>query len=102
MRTSLTLLLTLVLLSLASPGLAQPRLRDLKGKAAAANAIPEKLPAWDVKGRGETQEEAEKDALGKARALLEEYLRRRQPPLRWSPSPNYIRDHLVAGAPQRR
>jgi hypothetical protein len=99
MRTSLTLLLSLLLLSLASSaGRSQPR--PLRGKPRAAAKAIEPPPKWEVKGLGETMEEAEKDALARARTLVEEYLRARQPPVRWSPPLAYLRDHLVVGEPQ--
>jgi hypothetical protein len=58
-------------------------------------------PTWDVKGWGKTQAEAEKDALAKARDLVKEYLRRQDPPVLWTPTPEFVRDHLVKGPARR-
>ncbi|HYT90540.1 MAG TPA: hypothetical protein VEL76_17670 [Gemmataceae bacterium] len=101
MRTSLTVFMTVALLSLASGGSAQTQPAAGKGKLAPDKARADKTARWEVKGRGETIEEAEKVALARARTLVEEHLRRQQPPLRWSPSAEYIRAHLVSGSPQR-
>jgi hypothetical protein len=103
MRISLLLLLSLLLLSLTSAGSAQPRPLGGKGKGKAATEKAHTLkPArWEVKALGQTIEEAEKEALAKARTLVAEYLRRQQPPLTWVPSLSYIREHLLSSVPQR-
>jgi hypothetical protein len=70
-------------------------------KAVAKKEAPD-LPTWEVKGWGQTQEDAELSALKKARDVVEDYLRRRSPPVRWTPTVDYVRDHLKQGAAQRR
>jgi hypothetical protein len=73
-----------------------------KAKALAAPAAPEGfLMQEEVKGWGATQEDAEKDALEKARVLVENYLKRANPPLRWKPSAAFVHQHLLVGEPRR-
>jgi hypothetical protein len=66
--------------------------------AAAINAAV----SWEVKGWGRNQEEAEQDALARARQRLAAHLRKQERPLVWTPSTKYIRNHLVTGPPTRR
>src|SRR5437660_363156 len=89
MRISLTLLLSLALLVLASGGAALADKGKAKGKTTPGKARVEPPTQLSVKGRGQTLEDAEKDALERARAQVMKYLQKRQPPLRWSPSPAY-------------
>ncbi len=57
--------------------------------------------SWEVKGWGRNQEEAEQDALARARLRLAAHLRKQERPLAWTPTTNYIRTHLVTGPAQR-
>jgi hypothetical protein len=59
------------------------------------------VPTWPVLGRGRTLEEAEKDALDKAREIVASYLLRQDPPIRWTPPGEFIKHHLLAANPQR-
>ena len=59
------------------------------------------LASWEVKGWGRNQSEAEKSALGKAQQRVADYLRHREPPFTWTPSTDYINQHLVSGPPRR-
>lgn len=52
--------------------------------------------AWTIEGTyAETREEAERDALAKARTSVEEYLRSLEPPVFWTPSQEYVNARLV-------
>jgi hypothetical protein len=54
-----------------------------------------------VDGFGQDRANAELHALGEAQKHITIWLRTRQPPLNWTPSVAYIRDHLLVGDPQR-
>jgi hypothetical protein len=81
------------------------------GKALAVAIPKEGLPdaaafqaavSWEVKGWGRNQEEAEQDALARARHRLAAHLRKQERPLVWTPPTKYIRTHLVTGPSTRR
>ena len=70
--------------------------------AQAAEAKPAaNEPSWEVRGWGQNQEEAEQDALRRAVGKVKDYLARERPPVRWTPTPDYIHDHLQTGPAQR-
>jgi hypothetical protein len=69
--------------------------------AKAAKAADED-PSWEVRGWGQSREEAEQDALRRAARRLKDYLRSQEPPVLWTPTPEYVRDHLQRGAAKRR
>jgi hypothetical protein len=110
MISRLAVLLHLVLLaaaliwwlpgSCAAQGGAAPA-KEGKVMAAAAD-VPVWQPAEPVEGYGQTEEEAVQRALARARDLVEDYLRRQSPPVRWTPKVEYVRDRLLRGQPQRR
>lgn len=91
------------------------KMRAIKGQAAPpagreadvdADIVPEKPAptrgiAWQVKGWGRNQTEAEADALEKATNGLAAYLQHLNPPLTLTPSTTYVRDRLIRGAPRR-
>jgi outer membrane murein-binding lipoprotein Lpp len=71
-----------------------------------ADIVPEKPAptrgiAWQVKGWGRDQTEAEADAVGKATNGLADYLQHLNPPLALTPSTAYVRERLIRGAARR-
>jgi hypothetical protein len=55
----------------------------------------EKPPSWEFKGWGQTREDAEENALKRARERILEYLAASKQPLQWAPSLAYIKKHMV-------
>jgi hypothetical protein len=58
--------------------------------------------SWEVRGWGRNQEEAEENALKKARDRVEAYLRQRKPPIHWTPTLDFVHHRLKRGNAQRR
>ncbi len=102
MRTTRTLLLSLAGLALAA-NLASAQRPAPKVKPLLAVIPPPDrvLLQKEVEGRGETEEEAKRDAAEQARATVEQFLRSQKPPLTWSPPASYIGEHLLGGEPRR-
>jgi hypothetical protein len=98
MRTKLFLLLTLLLGPLAAPA-AGTEVVSIGGERVlipSKEEVPEGTKAmWYVLGFGRTEDEATQDAIGKAKNVVADYLRRQDPPVSWVPSTSYIKDHLV-------
>jgi hypothetical protein len=72
-------------------------------RAAAPAKVEEKKPApWTTTawGVGENSAEAEEVALLEAAKKVHEYLVKRDPVVQWTPSPAYVKEHLVKGAPR--
>jgi hypothetical protein len=61
----------------------------------AATAENKDLWSVTVTGTGEGVNDARQDALDKACTELTVYLRSQNPPVDWTPSPEYVRQHLV-------
>jgi hypothetical protein len=118
MPCNLRTLLTLIAVCLLSAGCARPvpwhgrrqpagGQGELKVDAVKAEpAAPRKLregndPPWDVRGWGQTTDDAEKDARAKAAKKVTDYLRRQQPPILWTVTADYVRDHLQTAPPER-
>ncbi len=97
MRTTIFVLVTLTAISLTVRTGATQWCQAGKPRPRPAPVQVEegKSASWDVKGYGRSREEAEQDALEKARSKVTAYLRRQEPPLFWSPTAAYVRDHLA-------
>jgi hypothetical protein len=78
-------------------GKAHPAEGEAPGKAL------DKKPAWTTiaRGVGESAAEAEEVALQVAADKVHEYLVSRNPLVQWTPSPAYVRAHLLKDSPQR-
>ena len=55
----------------------------------------EKSPSWELKGWGQTREDAEENALKRAREKILKYLAASRQPLQWAPTLDYIKKHMV-------
>lgn len=100
-----TLVLTLVgaglwLGSCSTADAGRPRALRYKTDARDNPKEPTRLIDW-VKGWGENQQQAKKDALKKAGVLVEGYLRTEAPALERMPSLAYIKRHLMKEPPTR-
>ncbi len=108
MRTASMLLAGLAALGVATAsaggqgGVRLPRARFLEAGAKVWATAHKPLASWEVEGWGRNQAEAEEAALRKARSLVEDFLRQRNPELSWSPSVAFVRKHLVTGPATRR
>ncbi|MCI0458478.1 MAG: hypothetical protein L0Z62_16055 [Gemmataceae bacterium] len=101
MRTTRTLLLSLAGLALAA-NLAPAQRAGPRVRPIGPIVLPDRvLLEQKIKGRGQTVQLAKRDAVKQAQAILEDFLRKQQPPLSWSPSPGYIEKHLLTGEPVR-
>jgi hypothetical protein len=99
-----------LLLAMRAHVSAQGKAADKKKGAAATTKKEEpkqesasakvEVASWNVKGRGRTQEEAEKDALEQARAKVGTFLQRQDPPFLWKPALDFIKKHLLAANPR--
>jgi hypothetical protein len=58
-------------------------------------------PSWVVAGWGRDEQEAEQDALKRARGKVVAYLRRQSPPIAWTPPLDFVRDVLKRDGPRR-
>jgi hypothetical protein len=95
----LHLLLVCVCLNYWLP--ADCRAQDRPRAAQAAAGDQSDTVSWQEAGWGRTLEEAEQYALEKVRPKVETYLRRRQPPIQWTPPADYLRDRLRSGQAKR-
>jgi hypothetical protein len=66
------------------------------------NPPPQKGLSWIIKGWGRTQAEADADAVQRATAFLADFIHQQKPPLAVTPSPAYVRTHLMYGPSQRK
>src|SRR2546423_1313434 len=68
-------------------------------------ADPVVLATWQTEGGGETREEAEEDALKKARVLVTQYFAEQHAPISWTLDLQYVRTRLMKSSedaePQR-
>src|SRR5271166_1733656 len=107
MRTALLLLVGLAVCTVTLTG-CRPRAVRVRAQAAAPAAKPEEQKpkpsglAWQVKGWGRTQKEAEEDGVKRASEFLGDVLQHQQPPLAVTPPPAYVRKHLIRWPAQRR
>jgi hypothetical protein len=58
------------------------------------------VTSWPVKGRGRDQDDAERDALEKARTDVAKFLQRQNPPFVWTPAVDFIKKNLLAADPR--
>jgi hypothetical protein len=85
----------------------KPRDRAAAGPRQQGEEAPpkaeEKKPAWSTiaRGVGENAAEAEEVALNAAADKVHDYLVSRDPAVRWTPTPAYVRAHLLKDSPQR-
>lgn len=88
---------SLVILWLLAGGIgyASGQGRPPRVRVAASQAKKEKVFVCDMKGRGESREDAEQDALGRAREVLHKFFHDQGNDLSWEPPLKYISDHLV-------
>jgi hypothetical protein len=75
----------------------------VRAHSARASSKPQKAaapapatPSWVVEGWGRNSDEAIDSALEKAKEELAVHLRNRDPHVKWTPSIDYIREHLLA------
>jgi hypothetical protein len=75
--------------------------KDTAKKADAPKPEPEPVKTWPVLGRGRNKDEAEKDALERARQIVVKFLQRQDPPFQWAPSVEFVKSYLFFGAGKR-
>jgi len=107
MQRTLLLLVTCLVGAALLPGCikksrVQPPQAAIVAGVAAEKPAPSRGLAWQVKGWGRDQNEAEADAVQRATDLLTAFLHQLKPPLTVTPSPAYVRKHLIQGIAQRR
>jgi hypothetical protein len=103
MRTALLCLVGLAVCTIASAGCARVRVPTPApaAKPEEQKAKPNGL-AWQIKGWGRTQQEAEEDGVKRASEFLGDVLQHQKPPLAVTPPPAYLRKHLIRWPAQRR
>jgi len=74
-----------ILAWMVSPSFCQAK--PVQEDRAGQSAVPVEGPVWQVKGHGETEKDAEDDALKEARKKVVEYLTEKYGELAWIPSP---------------
>lgn len=101
MRSHRHILLSLLVLLLAAVPVVATDVIHVGGQRVILPAEKDK-PAgmkayWYVLGVGQTEEEATRDALSKARDVVFDYMKRHDESFQWQPTTTYIKKNLVKG-----
>src|SRR5579859_4500668 len=102
MRSALTAPVSLLLFLVVWCGLWLPACIAAGRSAPVSTGEQAETPGRDlgpILGWGVNREDAQKEALKKAKVLLEQYLQEVDPPVTWRPSGTFIQQHLFKGEP---